>query len=474
MTFDALWVCKAMSEKAMNRFSIILTGMLLLLVQPASAVLTINGEPLPMADAIALAQESDPWLQASLLEQQAYLASSQAAATQPDPLVSMGFANLPTDTFDFDQEAMTQFKIGVSQQFARGETLSLSRERLELMGANEQHRRADRRALVEARVTGLWLDAYLAAESIRVIESDRSLFEYLVDVAQSSYATAFGRTRQQDLVRAQLELTRLDDRLVRLRQQADNAAARLGEWLGEAPIAVIAGQAGTDANAGEGVGATLPALPIIAPAQFLRDEPLDDAWLGSLLTQHPRLRSLDNGIAVEQSGIALAEQKYKPQWGINANYGYRDDDPVMGDRADFFSVGVTFDVPLFTDNRQDKAVQSAIARTEARRSDRVMLLRTLRAELDTQRANYLRLRQRRELYASQLLEQMQEQAEASLNAYTSNDGDFAEVVRARIAELNTRIDALAIDVELVRTAAQLNYYLNGASYYTLAETGASS
>ena len=69
---------------------------------------------------------------------------------------------------------------------------------------------------------------------------------------------------------------------------------------------------------------------------------------------------------------------------------------------------------------------------------------------------------------------MREQAEASLNAYTNNDGDFAEVVRARIAELNTRIDALAIDVELVRVAAQLNYYLNGASYYNPAVTGASS
>ena len=459
----------------MNRFSIALMGIfLLLLVQPASAMLTIDGQPLHLADAVALAQKNDPWLRASLLEQQAYLASSQAAATQPDPVVSMGFANLPTDTFDFDQEPMTQFKVGVSQQFARGETLSLSRERLELMGSNEQHRRADRLALVEARVTALWLDAYLAAESIRVIESDRSLFEYLVDVAQSSYATAFGRTRQQDLVRAQLELTRLDDRLARLRQQADNAAARLGEWLDEAPIAVLAGKTGTDGDAGKRSGATLPVLQVIAPEKFLRDEPLDEAWLGSLLTQHPRLRSLDNGIAVEQSGIALAEQKYKPQWGLNANYGYRDDDPVMGDRADFFSVGVTFDLPLFTDNRQDKEVQSAIARTEARRSDRVMLLRTLRAELNSQRANYLRLRQRRELYASQLLEQMREQAEASLNAYTSNDGDFAEVVRARIAELNTRIDALAIDVELVRVAAQLNYYLNGASYYNLAETGASS
>jgi hypothetical protein len=69
---------------------------------------------------------------------------------------------------------------------------------------------------------------------------------------------------------------------------------------------------------------------------------------------------------------------------------------------------------------------------------------------------------------------MREQAEASLTAYTSDDGDFAEVVRARIAELNAKIDAIAIDVEIARTATALNYYLKGASYYDSTAQGASS
>ena len=53
---------------------------------------------------------------------------------------------------------------------------------------------------------------------------------------------------------------------------------------------------------------------------------------------------------------------------------------------------------------------------------------------------------------------MHEQAEASLSAYTNDDGDFAEVVRARIAELNARIDALDIEIERLKTIAQLNYF----------------
>ena len=56
---------------------------------------------------------------------------------------------------------------------------------------------------------------------------------------------------------------------------------------------------------------------------------------------------------------------------------------------------------------------------------------------------------------------MESQAEASLNAYTNDDGDFAEVVRSRIAELNARIEALDIDIARLQTIARLNYFFAG-------------
>ncbi|MEQ8963564.1 MAG: hypothetical protein RLP02_37605, partial [Coleofasciculus sp. C2-GNP5-27] len=60
-----------------------------------------------------------------------------------------------------------------------------------------------------------------------MIEQDRSLFDYLADVAESAYSNALGRTSQQDVIRAQVELTRLDDRLAALRQQNDVFLAKL-------------------------------------------------------------------------------------------------------------------------------------------------------------------------------------------------------------------------------------------------------
>jgi len=179
--------------------------------------------------AVELAQARDPWLQGSLLQQEALQAQSIAAGSLPDPRLEIGFANLPIDSFDFDQEAMTQFKVGLSQVFPRGESLALEQQRLSLLGEEQPHLRAERRAQVEVVVSGLWLDAWLAHKSLQKIEADRGLFEYLVDVAENSYSNAFGKTRQQDIIRAQLELTRLDDRLTALRQQYQNAASKLAQ-----------------------------------------------------------------------------------------------------------------------------------------------------------------------------------------------------------------------------------------------------
>jgi hypothetical protein len=45
-----------------------------------------------------------------------------------------------------------------------------------------------------------------------------------------------------------------------------------------------------------------------------------------------------------------------------------------------------------------------------------------------------------------------------LTAYTNVTGDFSEVVRARIAELNANIASLDIEVERQKLRAQLNYF----------------
>ncbi len=396
---------------------------------------------LTLPSAIALAQQYDPWLEGSRYREHALRDEAVAAGQLPNPGVSITAANLPVDSFDTSAEPMTQLKLGVSQVFPRGDSRQLRRREKEEMGEQAVLLRDDRRARIARQVSELWLDVARYTGTIALIERDRVLFEQMVDLAESSYRNALGRSRQQDLVQAQLELTRLEDRLAMLRQQQEVGVARLREWLPSEILPAVSGKLpDIDVTAQDYNGVVSPNLL-------------------SLLLAHPAIRSLDIKIQQGSTGVELARQNYRPQWGVNAAYAYRDEDLLGRERSDFFSVGVSFDLPLFAEQREDRTLAAAQAQREALKTDRELVLRALRAGFEAASQRLRRLNQRLELYRTRLLQESHEQAEAALGAYTSDDGDFSEVLRARIAELDANIDYLNLQVDQRKTKVELNYYL---------------
>lgn len=411
--------------------------------------------------AVKTAQKNDPWLAGNKHQQQAVEALSHAAATMPDPKMSVALANLPTDGFDFSQEGMTQLKVGITQMFPRGDTLAIKNQQLRIESEAYPFQRADREAKVAVTVGSLWLDAYRVQQSIALIEQNRSLFEQLADVAQASYSSALGKTRQQDIVRAQLELTRLDDRLDILAQQQNAYLGMMAQWLSSAFVESDQ-QDATSQLYNIQLAQQLPQLDLLNNELVYSKTWFSVDVLAKHFANHPAIFALDKKISASKTGINLAEQQYKPEWGVNASYGYRDDDPMGNSRSDFFSVGVTFDLPLFTENRQDMTVKSAISKTEAVKTEKILLLRQLLGAFSSGKGRLLRLEDRKNLYKTRLLPQVHDQAEASLTAYTNDDGDFAEVVRSRIAVLNAQIDDLVIQVAEQKIILELNYLFVGS------------
>ncbi len=414
--------------------------------------------------AIKKAQKNDPWLTGNIHKQKSIESMSTAVSTLPDPKISIGLANLPTNGFDFGQEGMTQAKIGIAQMFPRGDTLDIKSQQLRIQSEAFPFQRQDREAKVAVTVGSLWLDAYRVQQSIALIEKNRSLFEQLADVAQASYSSALGKTRQQDIVRAQLELTRLEDRLEKLGQQKNRYEGMLSQWL----IQFSTNNDSLEANLYSGLSLhgialsnQLPQIDLLNTDLVKTENWLQPQELVHYFKSHPSVVAIDKKVSASKTGINLAKQKYKPEWGVSASYGYRADDPMGRSRADLFSVGVTFDLPLFTENRQDKEVQSAIYKTEAVKTEKLLLLRQLLGAYSSAKGRLQRLKGRQSLYKLKLLPQIHDQAEASLTAYTNDDGDFSEVVRSRIAVLNAEVDSLTIDVEEQKITLELNYLFIG-------------
>ncbi|MGB2742071.1 MAG: TolC family protein [Cognaticolwellia sp.] len=415
--------------------------------------------------AIKSAQKNDPWLTGNFHKQRSIESMSTAVSTLPDPKISIGLANLPTNGFDFGQEGMTQAKIGIAQMFPRGDTLDIKSQQLRIQSEAYPFQRQDREAKVAVTVGSLWLDAYRVQQSIALIEKNRSLFEQLADIAEASYSSTLGKTRQQDIVRAQLELTKLEDQLEKLGQQKNRYDGMLSQWLTK----FSTGNDSVEATLYSDLSLHDIVLSQKIPQIDLLNNKLvhTKSWLNSqalvqYFTSHPAVIAIDKKVSATKTGIKLAEQKYKPEWGVSASYGYRADDPMGESRADLFSVGVTFDLPLFTENRQDKEVQSAIFKTEAVKTEKLLLLRQLLSAYSSAKGRLQRLNDRQNLYTSKLLPQTHDQAEASLSAYTNDDGDFAEVVRSRIAVLNAEIEELSLNVEEQKLNLELNYLFIGS------------
>lgn len=418
---------------------------------------------------LELVLNNDLWILANQMQQSAMEAESVAANSLPDPKLSLGLANLPTDSFEFAQEPMTQFKVGVTQVIPKGDVLELQHKKLQQMAQQQPILREQRKAELAVTVGSLWLQHFLAEQSIALINQNRSLFTQLVSIAESRYSSTMGGVRQQDIVRAQLELTRLDDRLLKLQQMKEQQKENIQRWLGNQFISnahALLKNAPQGLSYGENshsekitLGSELPELSLIQKQAVTELNDLREETIFNLFLQHPSVRLIDSQVAVSNTNIELAKQSYKPDWMVNANYGYREDGLTGQSRSDFFSVGVSFDLPLFTANKQDKQVESQAKKNQSIKVARWLKLRELIAGFKSEYKSLNRLMERETLYKETLLPQINQQAESALIAYNNDDGDFAEVVRARIAELNAKIDFLMLSVEKQKSILKMNYFL---------------
>lgn len=406
-----------------------------------------------LSKVLKLSIKNDPWLLGNEYSQKSLELKSTSVSTYADPKITLSAANLPSDTFSLNQEAMTQVKVGVSQVFPRGNTLEIKKEQLLLQASQFPHQREDRKAKVTVNVAKLWFDIYQTQESIAMIEKDRFLFEQLIDISESSYASSFGRTRQQDVIRAQLELTRLDDKLTSLKQKKETLILSLSKWL-----YTFSNENKLDAINLSLNDIVLPKdLPSIKLFNMKNFRNKNNEALSNKFKEHPSIKSIDQKIKASAKNISLAKQKYKPQFAANASYALRADDNMGNSRTNLFSAGISFDIPIFTSKKQDKDLEASILRTRVVKIEKILQLRRLASSFETLKIKLKRLEQREELYKNELLPQMSEQAEASLSAYTNDDGAFTEVVRSLISQLNAKIDALKIKVEIQKNIIQLNY-----------------
>ena len=145
----------------------------------------------------------------------------------PDPKAKFGIMNIPVNSFDRSQEPMTQLQFGVQQSFPRGDTLHYKRQRIEDMADVDKAKALDQKKKVLRSLRNSYLDLYLNVKTESILQQNRDLFTQLLDITQRQYAV--GRDNQHDVLRAQLELALVDDRIAEIVGAKEIAQAELSK-----------------------------------------------------------------------------------------------------------------------------------------------------------------------------------------------------------------------------------------------------
>ena len=383
----------------------------ILLACSAVANATTPAQSLSLEAAEQQALRDNPGLAELRARAQAMAAIPSQVGTLPDPVIGFNALNLPTDSFDIEQENMTQMQFGISQKIPYPGKLAL-REQVaeqEADAATDNVEELRLRLIREVRIAW-WRIRYLD-QALRIVANNQELLRQFVEIAQTKYQV--GKGLQQDVLLAQLELSRLLERQVQLRGMRKSEQARLNALLDRPTDRAVVLDPAVDET--------------LAP---LADEP---ALFARAEQARPLLAGRHKLIKAARLRRQLAEKDLLPDFQVGAGYGFRSgQNPNRTDRADFLSLKIGMSIPLFAERKQRRAIDQRGSELQGSIYALQDSMRQVQKQISTALAAYRSARERAHLFKIDIIPQARQTVASMLAGYQVGEVDFLNLVRSQI------------------------------------------
>ena len=264
-------------------------------------------------------------------------------------------------------------------------------------------------------VTSAYADLVVSRHAIDIQLASVDLLRQFADVSSIKYAA--GRTPQQDVLKAVVELSKLHEDLVTLEEAAATAAARLNTLLDRDP--------------------QTPIGPLAEPPELVT-LPASEELQRLAIERQPELRVAQLGVERAQAALAVVNREYKPDFFAGGGY------MLMPREAGAWtaSVGITWPNAPWSRGRLDAKKAEATADVEAAAANARAVERQIRLAVHEAYVRANAATQRAALLRTTLLPQSEQTLEVSRVAYQTDRVDFLALIDNQRALLD----------------AQLNYY----------------
>ena len=363
---------------------------------PERAALREPAQISTLEDCVAYAALHNPALQAAWHRWQAALHRVPQARALPDPKASyevMGRTGLEQQT------------LGVSQMLPWFGKLKLSGQMAEEEARAAQQEYEAEQLKVFREIKDAYYEYYYLGRAVAVVRGNIELLTRLEEALRTRYKV--GEAEYADLIRAQVELGKLDNELRSLRDMQGPIVARLNAALNRPSASEVPWPQGITEQ---------------------RLEVSDEQVLVWAAESNPELKMLDRQITREERGIELAARNYYPDVELGLKYLSPMNMAMPG--RDGISAMVSVNIPIWRDKFRAAELEArerrhAAAQARADRQNR------LTAEI--QRALYqLRdARRRIGLFRDTLLPKGRQSLMASETAFRAGKASFLDLVDAQ-------------------------------------------
>lgn len=369
-----------------------------------------------LAVAIETALINNPGLMEIGQRAEAAAAVPSQAGSLPDPMLNLLASNLPVDSFDLQQENMTQMRIGVSQTFPFPGKLRLKKEAAEFEATASAHDYEQARLSLIRDIKIEWWRLFYLDRALEIVTRNLDLIRGLVEIAGKKYEV--GKGLQSDVILAQLELSKLLEFELRVKSARRASEARLTVLI-----------------------ALPPGNPIRLPQtteKILPDLAGERELLALAEENSPLVFAQKSRVNAAGKRKDLARRDFYPDFTLSANYGIRSGiNPVNSQqRADFATFGLSIKIPLYAGTKQSKALEQRRAEEQGKTLGLAQTRLMIQKEISTRLAFYDQNRKQVSLFATGIIPQAQMTVDAMRAGYLVDEVDFLNLVSAQITLYN--------------------------------------
>jgi outer membrane protein TolC len=336
------------------------------------------------------------------------------AGALDDPEAAFLIKDLPTDTWSFSQDDMTQKMFELSQKIPFPGKRRLRSEVADSQAQADGYTYRDKVNEIRAKVIMGYWGLSLAYASYDLTQKNKQFWKQVVQVAETRYGV--GRGMQADVLQAQVELGNFLDRLFQWTQKQESLRA--------------------DLNA---LRSRPPQTPLERP-QALKPRPFS-LKLEDLLAQaeaRPQLQALKALMAKQEKAVDLAKKDYFPDFTIGVNYGLRENREDLK-RSDMFGTKFMITLPIWHGSKIKPRIREELAKQAASKDAYRSAFNQISAMIKDRHAKLQRLCQQISLYHQGIVPQARQAVSAALASYQVGALDFAQLYQSQIAVYNAEM-----------------------------------